>query len=94
MNKGLMSIKGILTIKNQLGIHARVAAKLVSVTGKYNAEVSFSKGEQRANAKNILELLTLSCPQGSVITVQIDGEDAAALFEELEKMAAEKFGED
>jgi len=89
-----MTIRGTLNINNKLGIHARVAARLVSVTDRYNADVFFKKGEQRINAKNILEILMLSCPQGSVVNVEIEGADAAEMFRELESLAAEKFGED
>ncbi|MCF8054211.1 MAG: HPr family phosphocarrier protein [Deltaproteobacteria bacterium] len=89
-----MRIERELQIKNMLGIHARVAARIVAVTNKYASSVFFRTKERQANAKNLIDLLTLSCPLGSIVTVEIDGSDAKGLFEELQTMADDKFGEE
>lgn len=89
-----MRVTGTWIIKNKLGIHARVAAKLVSVANKRDSEVFFTKGGQTVNAKNILDLLTLSCLQGSIVEMEIDGPDAELLLKDVEALAANKFGED
>jgi phosphocarrier protein HPr len=83
-----------LKVANRLGIHARVAAKLVQTAGNYKSRVILEANGQEVNAKSILGILTLSCPFGSYITVHADGHDAEEAIIAFERLFAEKFGED
>jgi len=56
-------------ITNRLGIHARVAAKLVETAGRFQSEVFLEKDGIEVNGKSILGILTLFCPQGSLLTI-------------------------
>jgi phosphocarrier protein HPr len=81
-------------VLNRLGIHARVAAKLVHTANQYKSKVILEANGQEVNAKSILGILTLSCPQGSYITVQADGPDAEEAIVAFGNLFADKFGED
>lgn len=80
-------------ITNRLGIHARVAAKLVETARRFQAEVFLEKDGLEVNGRSILGILTLFCPQGSRLTVRTEGVDADAAMEALAALIAEKFGE-
>ena len=71
------------TIKAPVGMHARHAGLLVKQTGRYQADITLSKGERSANAKAILALMGLGVRQGDLITITIEGEDEDIAAQEL-----------
>ncbi len=80
-------------ITNQLGIHARVAAKLVETANRYQSEVILEKDGVEVNGRSILDILTLFCPCGSRLTVRTEGIDATEAMEAFDRLIAGKFGE-
>ncbi len=74
-----------IVIKNKQGLHARPAAAFVQIVAKHNSTVIVRKGKERVNGTSIMGILTLGVQQDSPITVEIDGEDAQKVLEELEK---------
>ncbi len=81
-------------VKNKLGIHARVAAKLVEEARRYKARIFFEYEGQEVNGKSLLGILTLACGSGCRMTVKAEGSDAAKALSALERLFADKFGED
>jgi phosphocarrier protein len=84
----------ILEVNNKLGIHARVAAKLVAVSNKFKSRIFFEYDGQEVNGKSLLGILTLACSRGGFITVKAEGSDAVEALTALESLFADKFGED
>ncbi len=82
-----------LTIRNDLGLHARAAAKIVALASGQKSEIFIRKGKNEVNASSILSILTLSCPKGTEIEARIVGEDAAEFMERLSLMFEQRFGE-
>jgi phosphocarrier protein HPr len=80
-------------IANQLGIHARVAAKLVETANRFQSEVFLEKDGVEVNGRSILDILTLFCPYGSKLTVRTEGVDAQEAMEAFIGLIAAKFGE-
>ncbi len=80
-------------ITNRLGIHARVAAKLVETAHRFQAEIILEKDGVEVNGRSILEILTLYCPQGSRLTIRVEGVDAGEAVEAFARLIEEKFGE-
>ena len=89
----LMEIK-TLKLKNKLGMHARAAAAFVKIAQQFKADVFIERNGETVNGKSILGILTLACPYGGMLTLRIEGEDAFAAMEQLEKLIENKFGED
>ncbi len=81
-------------VKNKLGIHARVAAKLVAVANRYRSRIYLEHEGQEVNGKSLLGILTLACGMGGWISVKAEGSDAGKALADLERLFAEKFGED
>jgi phosphocarrier protein HPr len=80
-------------ITNQLGIHARVAAKLVETANRFQSEVFLEKDGVEVNGRSILGILTLFCPCGSRLTVRTEGVDAAEAMGAFVRLIEDKFGE-
>ena len=49
-----------IVISNKLGLHARAAAKLTQLAGKFQSEVFICRDGQRVNAKSIMGVLMLA----------------------------------
>jgi phosphocarrier protein HPr len=80
-------------ITNKLGIHARVAAKLVEMANRFQAEIFLEKDGVEVNGRSILGILTLHCPQGSRLTIRVVGVDSGEAIAAFAGLIEAKFGE-
>ena len=80
-------------IRNQLGIHARVAAKLVETANRFQSEVFLGKDGVEVDGRSILGILTLFCPYGSRLMIRTEGVDAGEAMEAFGRLIEDKFGE-
>tara|TARA_B100000035_G_scaffold283981_1_gene266579 strand:- start:221 stop:490 length:270 start_codon:yes stop_codon:yes gene_type:complete len=83
-----------LKIINNLGLHARAAAKVVSTANKFESKIMFVKDDKNADARSIMKLLMLSASKGSCISVKIDGIDQNDAMSSIEKLFENKFDEE
>jgi phosphocarrier protein HPr len=67
-----------VTIVNQLGLHARAAARFVHAASGFRCRIRVARGAREMDGKSIMGLLLLSAAQGCVITITADGADEAA----------------
>ena len=81
------------TIVNQLGLHARPAAKIVKLASGFAAEIEIVKDGMAVNGKSIMGVMMLAAECGSAITVWASGADEAAAVEALLALVASGFGE-
>ena len=88
-----MIIKKTLTIKNELGLHARSAAMIVRVLERYQSSVFLERDGNEVDARSLLDILTLACPKDSRVVVRADGDDAREAVDSIEKLVDDKFGE-
>lgn len=82
------------TIKNRLGLHARAAAQLVQTANKFNSEVALIKDDIEVNGKSIMGILLLAAPQGTDISVTVDGTDEEQAMKVIAELIEDGFGED
>ena len=83
-----------LTIRNKLGLHARAAAKIVQTSKQFQSRIRIIKNGREADAKSMLDILTLSCPRGTRIELRAEGKDAAEALAALAVLFDNKFGEE
>jgi len=81
-------------IVNELGLHARAAAKLVRIAGGFRSRVEVSKDGQRADAKSIMGVLLLCGEKGARVHVRAMGEDASEAVAAIGALIADRFGEE
>tara|TARA_Y100000768_G_C23918395_1_gene653566 strand:+ start:1052 stop:1318 length:267 start_codon:yes stop_codon:yes gene_type:complete len=82
-----------ITITNKLGLHARAAAKIVTLTNNYKSNIKIRNGKKIADAKSIMKLLMLSAPKGTEITVIANGDDESNAIKSLVNLIKNKFDE-
>jgi phosphocarrier protein HPr len=82
-----------VTIVNRLGMHARAAAKFVSLASKFHSEIELEKGSRRVNGKSIMGVMMLAASRGSTVRVVAQGDDADAAVDALTSLIESRFGE-
>ncbi len=87
-------IKRDYTISNKLGLHARPSAQLTQTASRFSSNIHITRNGRRVNAKSIMGVMMLAAGQGSVITVDAEGDDAEAALEAIGDLIAGKFGEE
>lgn len=82
-------------IINPLGLHARAAAQLVKLAGGFKSRILLKRLDASviADAKSILNILTLAAPRGTELDVEVDGVDESAALEAVTAIFARGFGE-
>ncbi len=88
-----MELKKKLIIGNDLGLHARAAAKIVALSREYESELFLSRDGHEVDGGSILSILTMACPKGTEIGVRVVGEDPEELMTKLTALFEQKFGE-
>ena len=82
-----------ITIINKLGLHARAAAKLTQLAGRFHSEIHIARGAQRVNAKSIMGVMMLAAGCGSTLVIEAEGSDEAQAVEAVRALIASGFGE-
>ena len=80
-------------IINKLGLHARAAAKFVTLAASFSSEVDVSKDGQTVNGKSIMGVMMLAASKGTSLVITISGNDEDAAAVQLEELVQGKFGE-
>ena len=81
-------------VVNQLGMHARAAAKFVHLAGRFDARVRVARDQREMDGKSIMGILLLAARRGATITISADGADERAAVDALVALVASGFGED
>lgn len=81
-------------IINKLGMHARAAAKFVSLANNYSSEISLINGEQSVNGKSIMGIMMLAAAKGAELRICASGDDEAEACASLIGLVNNKFGEE
>ena len=80
-------------IINKLGLHARAAAKLTQLAGRFKSDIWLSRNGQRVNAKSIMGVMMLAASKGSSIKIETSGEDENEALQAVVDLIGNYFGE-
>ena len=83
-----------VTVVNQLGMHARAAAKFVHLATRYQARVRVKRDAREMDGKSIMGILLLAAARGSKLTISAEGTDERDAVAALTALVASGFGED
>jgi phosphocarrier protein len=81
-------------VLNKYGIHARPAALLVKVAGKFSCDIFIGREGDEVSAKSIMGLLTIEGHQGARLVVRAVGADAEDALLEIAALFENKFFEE
>lgn len=84
-----------LRINNALGLHARAAAQLVRMAGRFTSLITLRRDDidVSANAKSILSVLHLAAGYGVELTIIAAGADEEEAMAAIERLFLDGFGE-
>ena len=82
-----------VTVVNQLGMHARAAAKFVHLAGRFESRVRVARDRREMDGKSIMGLLLLAAARGTTIRISADGGDEAEAVSALVSLVQTGFGE-
>ena len=92
VTKGQKKYK-VLTIINELGLHARSAAQIAKIAGNSTTNVWLKKGDEIADAASIIDILTLACEKGTRITILIEDWADIDILNDIADLVESGFGE-
>ena len=78
---------------NQLGLHGRAAAKLVTLCSKYKSRVVLFANGRRADGRHFIALLLLAAAMGAQVSVEASGPDERQAITAVTRLISGGFGE-
>ena len=83
---GTQGVSKTVFVHNELGLHARPAAKLAQAAQQYQSRITLEYDDMVVDAKSILDILSLAAGRGASLTLRCSGEDARKAAEKLEAL--------
>jgi len=83
-----------VTIINKLGLHARAAARLVTLASGFESTIHLERNRKKVNGKSIMGVMMLAAGQGATIEIIAEGVDEEAALADLEALVQQRFGEE
>lgn len=87
------AVEAEYTICNQLGLHVRAAAVVVRVANRFAATLQIQSGDRTADARSVLDLLTLAATKGTKVQIRGRGADAEEAVEAIGRLINNDFAE-
>ena len=75
-------------INNRSGLHARPACVFVKEASKYESDIKVinEKNKKEANAKSIIDILSLTATRGESLKLVAEGEDAEKAIKNIQAL--------
>jgi phosphocarrier protein HPr len=86
-------IRREILIVNKLGLHARAAAKFVTLASTFESDVRLARGDRVINGKSIMGVMMLAAAKGVSLELIIDGRDEEQALGKLQQLILDRFGE-
>lgn len=83
-----------IPIINKLGLHARAAAKFVTLASEFSSDIYVARGNKKVNGKSIMGVMMLAAGKDSTIEITADGPDEQLAVSRLEELINQRFGEE
>ena len=83
-----------VTVVNQLGLHARAAARFVHLATRFESQIRVGRNDRVMDGKSIMGILLLAAARGTAITISADGPDEEAAVDALVQLVNSGFGEE
>lgn len=88
-----MELTRNLTITNELGLHARTAAKIARLAEEADNSVYIIKDGRQVDATDILDIMGLYCPRGTRIKLKIIDPADMKVLDRIAEQIESGFGE-
>ena len=82
-----------VVIINELGLHARAAAKIAALAQHAQADVWLEKESERVDAKSVIDILSVCCPKGTQVRLIVEASSDQDILQEIVRLIENGFGE-
>jgi len=82
-----------VVIVNELGLHARSAAKIAKLAQNAKSTIWLIKDNEKADASSIIDILALACPKGSRIALSTDSQLDIDIINDIKALVERGFEE-
>lgn len=82
-----------IIIPNRLGLHARAAAQLVKVVGRFDADVKAKAKDLEVSCCSIMGLMMLTAGQGEEVTIHASGPEEKLVMNSINELVKSNFNE-
>ena len=83
-----------VTVVNQLGLHARAAARFVHLATRYHAQIRVGRESKVMDGKSIMGILLLAAARGTTLIISAEGSDEINAVDALTQLVESGFGEE
>jgi phosphocarrier protein HPr len=80
-----------VTVPGPNGLHMVPCSLIVKCVGEFTCQILIRKGNTVANARHILDLLSLGAGEGTVLSCKASGADASAAIQSLVELFSSGF---
>ena len=89
-----MTVTPTVEIFNRPGLHARASNAFARMAQEFESEIMVEREVISADARSIMELLSLAASKGCTIDISATGVDEEAALNALSDFVANRFGEE
>jgi phosphocarrier protein HPr len=83
-----------VVVRLENGLHLGPSSQIVQLAQRFKCEVLIRKGERTVDGKSMLDLLTLAAEHGTILELQVQGDDAAQALEAIASLFERNFVSD
>ena len=83
-----------VVVSNQLGLHARAAARFVHLATRFVSQIRVARDSRVMDGKSIMGILLLAAARGTTITISAEGLDEVDAVDALVRLVESGFGEE
>ena len=93
-NLGFAVISRAIVVSNELGLHARAAARFVHLATQFTSQIRVGRDSKMMDGKSIMGILLLAAAAGTTVVITAEGADEADAVEALCALVEGGFGEE
>ncbi len=86
MSTDAAALRHTVTVKTPNGLHLIPCSVVAKLAQQFHCTIIVCKAEIRADAKRILDLMTLGAGPGAQLELEISGDDAATAMERFREL--------
>ena len=88
------TLKKELVVQNRSGIHARVSTLIALRSKEFVSDIRLRHGNAMADCRSVLDLLSLGASNGTILHLEVTGDDAAEAVNAIAALFEARFNED
>jgi phosphotransferase system HPr (HPr) family protein len=86
-----MSVSCKALVKNKRGIHARPSSEIAKTALTFNSEIIIKTQGNKANAKDVLQIIMLELFEGSEVTIEVTGSDEKKALNKIKRLIEKEY---